>query len=151
MLMASPTLRFASQRLWTSPDTNNPVRSMASTCNDSRSRFGKLQFAGAVTQGAHPAPPARRWRRSHDTTNVALMKPTPQTLVDFELAQVPKGAPGSALNMYRAAYNMTRLKCLGKKPDGVLPTREAAHLQALNEARLLEPTFDISMPNGYPD
>jgi hypothetical protein len=79
------------------------------------------------------------------------MKPTPQTLVDFELTQVPKGAPGSALNMYRAAYNMTRLKGLGKKLEGVLPTREAAHLQALNEARLVEPTFDISMPNGYPD
>ncbi len=94
---------------------------------------------------------ARRWRRSHDTTNVALVKPTPQTLVDFELAQVPKGTPGSALNMYRAVYNMVRLKGLGKKPDGVLPTHEAAHLQALNDARLVEPTFDISMPNGYLD
>jgi hypothetical protein len=53
--------------------------------------------------------------------------------------------------MYRAAYNMTRLKGLGKKPDGVLPTREAAHVHALNGARLVEPTFDISMPNGDPD
>jgi len=79
------------------------------------------------------------------------MKPAPQTIVEYELAQIPKGAPGSALNMFRAVYNMTRLKGLGKNPEDVQPTREAAHLEALRAAREVEPTFDIAMPNAYPD
>lgn len=79
------------------------------------------------------------------------MKPNPQTMVDLELAQVPKGAPGSALNMYRSIYNMTRLKGLGKKPDGVPATRQAAHQEALAAARSVDSTFDISMPDGNTD
>jgi hypothetical protein len=79
------------------------------------------------------------------------MNSSPQIIVEFELAQVPKGAPGSALSRYRAVYNMTRLKGLGKKPEGMPATREAAHLEALKAARQVEPTIDISMPNSYPD
>jgi len=79
------------------------------------------------------------------------MKRTPQAIANLELAQIPKGDPGSALNAYRAIYAMTRQKGLGKNREDVPATREFAHREGLRAARSIDPTFDFSMPNGDTD
>jgi hypothetical protein len=76
------------------------------------------------------------------------MESTPQTIAESELAQVPKGDPGSALNRYRSVYAMTRQKGLGKTPEDVEPTIEFAHLNALEAARSTDPSFDTPAPRG---
>ena len=75
------------------------------------------------------------------------MESTPQTIVESELSQVPKGVPGSALNQYRAIYAMTRQKGIGSTPEGVEPTIQFAHLTALEAARSIDPYFDIPPPH----
>lgn len=76
------------------------------------------------------------------------MESTPQTIVESELSQVPKGEPGSALNQYRAIYAMTRQKGLGRNPEDVQATPQCAHLTALEAARSIDPSFDIRMLSG---
>jgi hypothetical protein len=76
------------------------------------------------------------------------MESTPQSVAESELAQVPKGEPGSALNQFRSIYAMTRQKGLGKKPEDVEPTAEFAHRTALKAARLIDASFDIPVPVG---
>ena len=70
----------------------------------------------------------------------------PWATVELELDQVPKGRPGSAVNIYRDVWTMTRLQGLGRDPKETLPTREFAHESALASARMLDPDFDIPMP-----
>jgi hypothetical protein len=72
----------------------------------------------------------------------------PSEIVQSELAQIPKGDSGSALNQYRAIYAMTRQKGLGSAPGGVEPTIEFAHLTALAAARSIDPGFDSPAPRS---
>jgi hypothetical protein len=76
------------------------------------------------------------------------MESKPQTVTESELAQVPTGEPGSALNQYRSIYAMTRQKGLGRTPEDVEPTSEFAHHIALKAARSIDPSFDMPMPGG---
>ena len=75
------------------------------------------------------------------------MEGTPQTIVESELSQVPKGEPGSALNQYRSIYAMTRQKGLGGATEGVEPTIQFAHLNAITAARSIDPNFYTPTPH----
>lgn len=70
----------------------------------------------------------------------------PWATVELELEQLPKGAPGSAANVYRDVWTMTRLQALGREPKGVPQTREFAHEQALAAAREVDSSFDAALP-----
>lgn len=72
----------------------------------------------------------------------------PWATVELELEQLPKGSPGSAANMYRDVWTITRLQALGREPKGVLSTREFAHGKSLASAREIDPSFDTEMPSG---
>ena len=72
----------------------------------------------------------------------------PQFFAESELADVPKGEPGSAINLYRAIYAMTRQKGLGRTPDGVEASSEFARRTAVEAARSIDPDFDIAAPRG---
>lgn len=74
------------------------------------------------------------------------MEGTPQDIVESELARIPKGEPGSALNQYRSIYAMTRQKGLGSTPESVEPTIQFAHLNAIEAARSIDPYFDTPPP-----
>ena len=62
------------------------------------------------------------------------------------IEQLPKGPPGSAANVYRDAWTITRMQALGRNPKGIPPTREFAHEQSLAAAREVGPSFDTAMP-----
>lgn len=70
----------------------------------------------------------------------------PWATVELELEQLPKGSPGSAANIYRDVWTITRLQALGRDPKGLPPTREFAHAQSLASAQKVNPTFDVVMP-----
>jgi prophage regulatory protein len=70
----------------------------------------------------------------------------PWATVELELEQLPKGPPGSATNLYRDVWTITRMRALGREAKGVPPTREFAHEQSLASAREMDPSFDIAMP-----
>lgn len=70
----------------------------------------------------------------------------PWAAVELELEQLPQGSPGSAANVYRDVWTITRMQALGRDPKGVPPTREFAHEQALAAARTIEPSFATPMP-----
>ncbi len=57
-----------------------------------------------------------------------------------ELRQVPKGARGSALSLYRMIYYDYRMNSLGKRPQ-IAPTSEAAHAATLQTVRQWHPDF----------
>lgn len=75
----------------------------------------------------------------------------PWATVDLELEQLPKGPPGSAANMYRDIWSITRMQALGREPKGIPVTREFAHEQALAAAREIDPYFDTVMPAAVDD
>ncbi len=70
----------------------------------------------------------------------------PWATVELELEQLPQGPPGSAANIYRDVWTITRMQALGRDPKGVSPTLEFAHEQALTSAREIDPSFDTPMP-----
>jgi predicted DNA-binding transcriptional regulator AlpA len=70
----------------------------------------------------------------------------PWATVELELEQLPKGPPGSAINVYRDAWMITRMHALGRNPKGIPATRDFAHQQALAGARQVDPAFDAAMP-----
>ncbi len=70
----------------------------------------------------------------------------PWAVVELELEQIPKGPPGSAASIYRMVWEVTRMKALGRNPEGVPPTLEFAHEQALAQARSVDSAFDTPMP-----
>lgn len=70
----------------------------------------------------------------------------PWATVELELEQLPKGPPGSAANMYRDVWTITRMQALGREPKGIPSTREFAHEQSLASAREIDRSFDTAMP-----
>ena len=70
----------------------------------------------------------------------------PWATVELEVEQVPKGPPGSAANIYRDVWTMTRLQALGRDSKGIPDTREFAHAQSLASAREIDPAFCVAMP-----
>ena len=70
----------------------------------------------------------------------------PWATVELELEQIPKGPPGSAANLYRDAWMITRMQALGRNPKGIPATRDFAHEQALAAAHQVDPAFDTTMP-----
>ena len=72
----------------------------------------------------------------------------PSAVVKAELSSVPKGRHTSAESIYRMVYAMTRQRGLGRRAQGIPPTREFAHQQGLAEARKTDPDFDIQMPSA---
>lgn len=61
-------------------------------------------------------------------------------VVMAELEQIPRGAKGSAQNLYRAAFTAARLNTLGRRPQ-ITPTAEAAHALALHCVRAGNPEW----------
>jgi hypothetical protein len=95
---------------------------------------GRIWYRGAVV----------RWAK--DTG-----RSVPWAIVELELEQLPKGPPGSAVMYYRNAWNIVRLQALGRDPKGVPLSREYAHGVSLAEARKVDPTFDVAMPEHVND
>lgn len=61
-------------------------------------------------------------------------------LVDAELAQMPRGAAGSAQNLFRLAYRTYRMNGLGRRPT-IEGTAAAAYHAALDFVRRSHPEF----------
>lgn len=72
----------------------------------------------------------------------------PWATVELELEQTPKGPAGSAANIYRDVWTVTRMQALGRNPKGIPRTREFAHEQSLAAARQIDPSFDTAMPTA---
>jgi prophage regulatory protein len=70
----------------------------------------------------------------------------PWATVELELEQLPKGPPGSAANLYRDVWTITRMQALGREPKGISRSREFAHDQSLTSAREIDPSFDTAIP-----
>lgn len=66
--------------------------------------------------------------------------------MELELEQLSRGPAGSAVNVYRMAWETARMKALEKNSDGAPSTREGAHALALAEARKVDAAFDVQVP-----
>ena len=66
-------------------------------------------------------------------------------VVAEELASIPREAPGSAQNLYRAAYQFWRMNSLGSKPE-IPCSLAAAHRAALASVRSTYPDFTPDLP-----
>ena len=82
----------------------------------------------------------RVWAKK-DVVRWAAERRTVSELVKEELTALPKGSHADALSMYRMVYAVVRQKGLGANPEGVPPTQEHAHTEALKEARKVDPDF----------
>jgi len=85
-----------------------------------------------------------RWAKDADRS-------VPWATVELELEQLPQGPTGSASSRYRAVWEITRMKALGRNPEEVPRTREYAHAVALAAARQVDPSFAVAMPSEVDD
>jgi glutathione-regulated potassium-efflux system ancillary protein KefG len=63
-----------------------------------------------------------------------------------ELAALPNADRGGPMSHYRAVYQMVRRSALGPNPEGLPRSKEYAEQQALEAARLIDPTFVTPKP-----
>jgi len=64
-------------------------------------------------------------------------------LVASELLGIPRGPRGSTQNMYRMAYQFSRMNSLGRKPE-IARSAAAARATALRVTRSYDPGFGPS-------
>jgi predicted RecB family nuclease len=91
--------------------------------------LGELQALGRAAGLRAPSSPPARQRTSKRALNEPGNSLGEQ--VRDELVVVPLGAVRGPERLYRMHYLRYRLKSLGKTPDGLLPSRKAAHDQAM--------------------
>jgi hypothetical protein len=70
----------------------------------------------------------------------AVSRDKMNVVVAEELAGIPRGAPGSAQNLYRMDYQLWRMNSLGRKPE-IPRSSAAAHRAALASVRRTHPDF----------
>lgn len=63
-------------------------------------------------------------------------------LIAGELLSIPRGPHGSAQNMYRMVYQLSRMNGLGRKPE-IARSAAAAHATALRVTRSHYPGFEL--------
>ena len=123
------------------------VREISKLLGTSRQRADQLartkEFPEPVTEVAS----GRLWARSEVVRWGASMgRSMPWATVELELEQLPRGGPGSAVNIYRMAWEAARMKALAREPKGAPATRQGAHAIALAAAREVDPGVDVQMP-----
>lgn len=124
------------------------VREIAQLLSVSRQRADQLVRTKGFPEPVAELSSGRIWHRGSVVRWAkATGRSIPWATVELELEQLPKGAPGSAIMIYRNAWNITRLQALGREPKGVPPTREYAHSVSLAEARKVDAEFDVAMPS----
>lgn len=87
----------------------------------------------------------RVWAKE-DVVEWAAKQRSVSEVVKEELGSVPKGSHGDVMSLYRMVYAVVRQKGLGANPEGIPPTRAYAEQYALEEARKIDPGFDV--PSG---
>lgn len=128
------------------------TREIAKLLSLSRQRADQLVRTKGFPEPTVELASGRAWARSSVVRWAkANGRSVPWATVELELEQLPSGPPGSAINTYRAIWQMTRTKGLGRNPESVPTTREYAHSRALTAARETDPTFDIHMPDEVDD
>lgn len=125
------------------------IREIAQLLSVSRQRADQLVRTKGFPDPVADLASGRIWARA-DVVRWAGAngRSVPWATVELELEQLPKGPPGSPMNIYRDVWAMTRLQALGRSPRGALPTREFAHEHALAAARELDGDFDVDMPDA---
>lgn len=125
------------------------IREIAQLISVSRQRADQIARSKGFPEPVAELASGRIWDRSavvHWARETG--RSIPWATVELELEQLPKGTAGSAANLYRDAWTITRMQALGRNPKGIPATREFAHQQALAAARQVDPAFDITMPAG---
>jgi len=124
------------------------VREIAKLLSVSRQRADQLVRTKGFPDPIADLASGRIWERGAVVRWArGVGRSVPWATVELELELLPKGPPGSAANIYRDTWTITRLQALGRDPKGLPPTREFAHAHSLASAREVDPTFDVAMPN----
>lgn len=78
---------------------------------------------------------------------------SPQAIASTELAQVALQGEPLAQGVFRSTYASVRQHAIGggKKPRQIDRSRRAAYQIALDQARLIDPAFLASVPDGWLD
>jgi predicted DNA-binding transcriptional regulator AlpA len=128
------------------------VREIAKLLGTSRQRADQLVRVKGFPDPVAELASGRCWARSavvrwaqRDGRSV------PWATVELELEQLPHGPAGGAANIYRAVWEIVRMKALGKNAIGAPRTREGAHTIALAAAREVDPAFDAEAPDEVDD
>jgi predicted DNA-binding transcriptional regulator AlpA len=128
------------------------VREIAKLLSVTRQRADQLVRIKDFPDPVAELKSGRVWKRS---TVVRWAKEAgrsvPWATVELELEQLPQGPAASAANRYRAVWEITRMKALGRNPEEVPRDREYAHTHALAAARQIDPSFAIDMPSEVDD
>ena len=116
------------------------VREIATMLMLRRQRADQLSRTKGFPEPLIALASGRVWAKK-DVVKWAGEQRTVSQVVREELSAVPKGSHADALSIYRMIYAVVRQKGLGANPEGVPPTREHAHREALKEARKVKPNF----------
>ena len=124
------------------------VREIARLLSVSRQRADQLVRTKGFPDPIAELASGRIWERAVVVRWARVTgRSVPWATVEVELEQVPRGAPGSALNVYRDVWTAVRLQALGREPKDGPSTLEAAHALSLAEARKVDPAFDVRIPS----
>jgi len=123
------------------------VREIATLLGVTRQRADQWTRTKTFPEPVAELASGRIWDRE-EVMEWATKQFPPSAVVKRELANLPRGRNASAQSIYNMVYVMTRQRGLGRHAQGIPPTREFAHEQALSEARKTDPGFNIRMPAG---